>query len=325
MAVPPSRFKIGLFVVIALAAAAVVVIGIGAASVSKDTVRFHTYFDESVHGLDVGAPVKFRGVAIGSVSAIEIAPDQRSVDVVEQIRTEDVRRMGLLEPKTRRLHVPPDMRAQLGSQGITGVKFVSIDIFNPQTNPPPALSFPVPEAYIPAATSVLKTLEETLTTAMEKLPDLIDAVVVITGRVDKVVSQLEKDDLTGKAADALDRADRVLTTLQATLGSVDRAHLGEKASGALEGVTAAVAKLSGVLDRIDGDEGLVASLHRAADAIGGFGSGANAATRELDETLRGVREAAESIRVLADALERDPDMLLKGRAKAKTKANGGAR
>jgi paraquat-inducible protein B len=37
----------------------------------------------------------------------------------------------------------------------------------------------------------------------------------------------------------------------------------------------------------------------------------------MEETLRDVQEAAKSIRKLADALERDPDMLLKGKARNK--------
>ena len=68
----------------------------------------------------------------------------------------------------------------------------------------------------------------------------------------------------------------------------------------------------------DGDDGLVASIRRASDAFGTLGRGAGSTTRELDKTLREVRDAAESIRVLTEAIERDPDMLLKGRAKAKS-------
>ena len=35
--------------------------------------------------------------------------------------------------------------------------------------------------------------------------------------------------------------------------------------------------------------------------------------------MRGIREAAEAVTELAEAIERDPDMLLKGRAKAKAR------
>ena len=325
MAAPTNHFKLGLFVILTVAATIVTAVALGAQSMKKDTVKYHTYFNESVQGLDVGSPVKFRGVTIGYVSAIEIAPDHRHVDVVEELDVVDIKRMGLSEggigKRSRRFHVPPDLRAQLGSQGITGVKFVSIDFFEPSSNPPPELPFAVSENYIPAAPSMMKNLEDTITKAMDKLPELVDAVVGITTRVDRMVAKLEKDDVTGRASETLTHADQVLTGLNRTIASLDRAAIPDKASKTLDDVSKVVAKMNKVLDRVDGDDGLVASVRRASDAFGSLGKGAGATSRELEQTLREVREAAESIRVLADALERDPDMFLKGRA-VKVQAKG---
>jgi paraquat-inducible protein B len=321
MAAPTNHFKLGLFVILAVAATIATTIALGAQSLKKDTVAYHTYFNESVQGLDVGSPVKFRGVTIGFVSAIEIAADHKHVDVVQELDVKDIKRMGLAEEnaigRKTVFHVPPDLRGQLGSQGITGVKFVSIDFFDPKSNPPPPLPFAPPNNYIPAAQSMMKNLEDTITKAMEKLPELVDAVVTITNRVDRMVAQLEKDDVTGKASQTLVHADQVLLGLSATISHFDRAGLPEKTAATLDDVGKAIAKMNKVLDRVDGDDGLVASVRRASDAFGAFGKGANSSTRELDQTLREVREAAESIRLLADTLERDPDMFLKGRAKTK--------
>src|SRR5689334_25420763 len=119
MAVTPSNyFKLGLFVVLALAAAVAMALIVGAQTLNKDTVRYHTYFDESVAGLDVGAPVKFRGVKIGSVAAIDIAPDHRQVDLVTKLEVERSSELGLGGPQKTK--VPPDLRTQIGTQGITG-------------------------------------------------------------------------------------------------------------------------------------------------------------------------------------------------------------
>jgi paraquat-inducible protein B len=325
MASPTNHFKLGLFVILGLAAATVIAIALGAQSMKKETIHYHTYFNESVQGLDVGAPVKFRGVTLGVVSGIDIAPDHRHVDVTSELDVVDIKRMGLAEAgkgSKARILVPPDLRAQLGSQGITGVKFVAIDFFDPRTNPPPQLPFNPPDSYIPAAQSMMKNLEDTMTKAMDKLPELVDAVTVITQRVDRIVAQLEKDDVTGRAARTLTHVDQVLANLGAAIGHFDNSRIGEKAAVTLDGLNVAVAKMNRVLDRVDGEDGLVASLRRASDAVGSFGRGAGSSTRDFDQALREVRDAAESIRMLADELERDPDMLLKGRAKAKS---GGGR
>ena len=53
-----------------------------------------------------------------------------------------------LGPK-RKLFIPPDLRAQLASTGITGVKFVQLDFFAVQTNPPPELPVPGPRELHP--------------------------------------------------------------------------------------------------------------------------------------------------------------------------------
>jgi ABC-type transporter Mla subunit MlaD len=56
---------------------------------------------------------------------------------------------------------------------------------------------------------------------------------------------------------------------------------------------------------------------RATDSIGDLAGGARGVGSELGDTLRSVREAAESIQRLTDALDTDSDMLLKGRAKGR--------
>src|SRR5215213_2917631 len=186
MAAPTNHYKLGLFVILGIAATIMIAVGLGAQSMRKETVTYHTYFNESVQGLDVGSPVKFRGVTIGHVSAIEVAPDHRHVEVIEELDEKDIKRLGLaetnpvghgLKKKELRFSIPPDLRAQLGSQGITGVKFIAIDFFDPKSNPPLPLPFAAADNTIPAATSMMKNLEDTISKAAEKLPELVDAVV----------------------------------------------------------------------------------------------------------------------------------------------------
>ena len=90
---------------------------------SGGTFAAVAYFDESVQGLDVGSPVKFRGVTVGDVSDITIAPDHRHVQVTSDIYVDALRRLGI-----GRARAPPKggsstrcLRMQLVSAGITGV------------------------------------------------------------------------------------------------------------------------------------------------------------------------------------------------------------
>jgi paraquat-inducible protein B len=318
MATPTNYYKLGLFVVLGFAVAVVAAVVFGVAGMGKETTKYHTFFNESVQGLDLGSPVKFRGVTIGHVSAIKIAPDHRLVDVVSELDVADIKRLGLTEtakPKRETTFaIPADLRAQLGSQGLTGVKFIAIDFFDVKSNPPLVLPFETPERYIPAAPSMMKNLEDTITKAMDRLPEMVDAVVMIMGRVDRLLATLEKEDVTGKVGSAMDHAEQVLATMQRALARLDRADLGEKAAATIEQISAAVAKMNKVLDRLDGDKGLIASAKTATDAFGEMGKDGHGTQLDLESTLRDVSEAAEAIRSLATAIERDPDMLLKGKS-----------
>jgi paraquat-inducible protein B len=315
-----SHYKLGLFVILSATAAVLAGVLLGAAGLRKETVRYHSYFNESVQGLDVGSPVKFRGVTIGSVFDIAIAPDHRMVDVVSELDTKEVKRMGLTEAGAKhgsvRFAIPPDLRAQLGSQGITGVKFIAIDFFDVRGNPAPNLPFATPpQHYIPAAPSMMKNLEDSITKAMDRLPEMVDAVVTIMARVDRLLATLEKDDVSGKAASTLLQADVIMKTLHAAIARVDKQNIGGKAATTITELSVAVNKMNAVLDRLSSDKGLLASAERATEAFGDMGRSGRGTQRDFEAMLREVAEAAQAIHALVDALDRDPDMLLKGKSK----------
>jgi paraquat-inducible protein B len=113
--------------------------------------------------------------------------------------------------------------------------------------------------------------------------------------------------------------DQVLTTMQGALARLDKANLGERAAGTIDELHLAVTKMNKVLDRLDGDKGLLASARSATEAFGEMGRSGHGTQRDLEVTLRDVSDAAEAIRSLASALERDPDMLLKGKTKEKVR------
>lgn len=316
---PTNYFKIGLFVLLGMAAAFATAVAFGANQVKRETLAYYTYFNESVQGLDLGSPVKYRGVTIGTVARVEIAPDRRHVQVAAELDMESVRRLGLAETPMNeaspsRFAVPPELRTQLQSQGITGLKFLALDFFNPETNPPPELPFQTPENYIPAAPSLIKSLEDSLTRAADSLPLMAGQISSSLKRIDLMLEDLQKDNLAGKTVVTLENVNGAVTDIRDTLKRIDQAKIPEKAAGTLAKVDAAATRLDAVLRRVDGDNGLVASATRATDAFGDVGRSAHGTTRELDTTLREFREAINAVRDLVESLDRDPDMLLKGRS-----------
>src|SRR5580704_3397314 len=118
MAAPTNHWKLGLFVVTGVVLALTTLTFLGARSLKNQVVSYQTDFDESVQGLDVGSPVKFRGVPVGAVSAIGIAPDRRHVVVTSELAVADLSDLGLAVGKGDKstIRVPPDLRMQVVSQ-----------------------------------------------------------------------------------------------------------------------------------------------------------------------------------------------------------------
>ncbi len=117
MASARVNFSVGLFMTAGLALATLAIIWLGMTSFLRKGELFVTYFDESVQGLGVDSPVKYRGVPVGRVQAIRIAPDYHLIEVVILIDDEHA------GDENRFV----DSVASISNVGITGAMFVEID------------------------------------------------------------------------------------------------------------------------------------------------------------------------------------------------------
>src|SRR5262249_26043459 len=121
-----NHWKLGLFVLAGIATVIATLFWLGARRFQRTPFPAVTSFDEPVQGLDVGSPVKFRGVTVGTVADITIAPDHRHVQVTSDIYVDALARLGLgnRAPRQGEEFVNPLLRIQLVSAGITGVRFL---------------------------------------------------------------------------------------------------------------------------------------------------------------------------------------------------------
>jgi phospholipid/cholesterol/gamma-HCH transport system substrate-binding protein len=113
MASIKTKFTVGLFVIVGLFIAVAAILWLGTSHYFEKGKHYAAYFDESVQGLDKDSSVKYRGVAIGRVDRIDVAPDGTLIEVVMKIESE-------LKPAE-------DLVAQLKSVGITGIMFIELD------------------------------------------------------------------------------------------------------------------------------------------------------------------------------------------------------
>jgi paraquat-inducible protein B len=207
------------------------------------------------------------------------------------------------------------LRVQIASTGLTGTKFLQIDFFDTGGLPPLVLPFPVPENYIPAIPSTMKNLEDAVVRAVDRMPDIARDLGSLLARVGAILDDVNRHDLPGKVEATLDATHQLVASMRRKLDRLPVDELSREAVATLKGASLALAKMERVLDGLDGTDGLFASVQRTSDRFGdAAGSRLEA---NLDETGRDLREAASSVRQLVDALQRDPDMLIKGKAKVR--------
>jgi paraquat-inducible protein B len=295
-----TSFKIGILSVVIIAAALVMALVFGFGLGTNQSVRYRTYFDESVAGLDVGAPVKYRGISIGTVDAVHVGPDGRLVEVTMKV---DAKNAWLL---SKSLTGDNGLRAHVKAPGISGVKLVDLEYLDPASHPPLRLPFAPPENYVPSTPSV--GLEETLATVNDALRGTLH-------RIDGLLDDLGSHEVPAKIATAVASVDHAATDLRSTIGRVNQEHIPARTADTIGRLDVAIGGMQRILERVNGDGGVLAGAEQATRSIDALGARTAGATEGLDRTLRDLGDAARSIRSLADTLERDPDMLLKGRQK----------
>lgn len=290
-----NHWKLGLFVLIGIGVSVGALFWLGAQRFRRDSFPAIAYFDESVQGLDIGSPVKFRGVTLGTVANITIAPDHRNVQVTSDIYVDAVRSLGLgdgmPDPQSGQPFMPENLRVQLVAAGITGVRFLEVNFFDPERYPAPPLPFTAPWNYVPSAPSTLRSLEEAALEFANRLPSLGEqtSVALLEGRetlgsLRRLTDELQGDD--GRLSRLLVRLDSAAAALET---AVREAQPGATAS----------------------------ALRRASASVAGAADGVNSGVGDVREDLRSdlvaLRETLESIRALVESLDRDPSVLVRGR------------
>ncbi len=156
MATRKTKFAVGLFVFVGLAFAIWITIWLGMSRYLEKGQYYVTYFDESVQGLGVDSPVKYRGVFIGRVESIAVAPDSKLIKVILNIESGQ--------------QLDPNIVAQLKSVGITGSMFVELDQKKAdEPDQSPRLGFPSEYPIIASKPSEISGLYGGLNKVLEQI------------------------------------------------------------------------------------------------------------------------------------------------------------
>lgn len=272
-----QKARLGIFVAIGLIVLVGGLVALAGARFTEEREHYTIRYDQagvSLSGLDVGSPVKYSGITVGRVERIRIAPKDISVVEVEISLVEDT-------PVAR------DTQANLGSQGITGLKYIEL------TRGSKAAGLRKPGEQIPPGTAGFDEIAN-------KAGEIADKVSTALDQVNAFVSP----EMQQTVASVLRRTDKLLETVEATLSENREVlkTLGERSAAAMSETERLLAHASSIAQRVDTlvQRG-TPRIERSLEAIA-----------RLLEDLRKSRDDLDAALASADAMMRTADELMRG-------------
>lgn len=257
----------------------------------RDYNKYLAYFDESVAGLNANAPVKYRGVAVGRVTQIGLAPDGSGRVLLRLIVDETV-------------PVKEDTFAMLRMQGLTGLAQVELSGGSLEA---PLLRAKPPEKYPMIATrpSMIARLDTALTSVLGSLnrtSENINALTDAEMRASLKRAFANVETTTRVLAEQMPVLEETLKSAAATSAEVGKlAKRLNQTAGAVESMANDIAKTSGSA------RGVV------EDARGGLDQFSGQTLPEVNALVAEMRDLATSLKRVSGELQQDPSALVFGR------------
>jgi phospholipid/cholesterol/gamma-HCH transport system substrate-binding protein len=277
-------------------------------------VRFRDA-DVSLSGLEPGSPVKYSGIQVGRVEAVRIDPDDVSVILVELSLDEGT-------------PVAEDSKANLGVQGITGLKYVELSRGSRNAR------VREPGEEIPPGTSTLDNLTQKADQIATKVNVVLDRLADLAGpdMKDRIGSLMESTDEFLRTVNTVLRDNREAlaslatsvrgTAEQARMLTTELATTAKRANGLLAEATIMLRNSRGTPKQLNAFlEQAAAVLKESRGLLGPDGLQRTVARintllgqthQQLVDTVGMLRETAENASALSERLRDDPSLLLLG-------------
>jgi paraquat-inducible protein B len=322
--------RVGILLLLGVAGVVGLLLFLGRGRVSPRTgEEFETYFSETVEGLTVGSPVKYRGVALGQVTEIGLVSaayggrergkfTPASFGLVFVRFVIDRRRLG--EGPDPATAVQLGLRVRLATQGLTGLTYLELNFVDPSQFP--AMEVPWEPSYpnIPSVPSTLNQLQTAAQAVLAKL-DSVDVVALSAG-VQRVLDDLHGQLTSGDAHVAVTSIAELANTLRDRVQAADLPGLAADLRATADGVRRAadgpttrelLVNADRTFDRLADSAArlppLIAALEQTARRVDSSVADVRA---DLAPILRDARTAMVNIRDASESLRRYPAGALLG-------------
>lgn len=305
-----SYFKIGIFVIAAvvIGVLGVVVLGAGALFQKKSIVE--TYIDESVQGLDVGSPVKFRGVPVGRVEDITLTSVEyrtRLQYVLVRISiSSNMFQFPVNEPSSPALRRELDrgFRVRMAAQGLTGVAYLEADYLDPERNPPLRIDWKPDYPYIPSTRSRITQLSE----AVERILRNVEEINIpqITASIEKSLAAMTKLAESANLDKVGGQVNALLNEVRETNRQVGALVSNPELKNAIANASATAGRARQIIERAEKPVNqFLADMPQATESLNRLVKRLDAVANDLPQTSGELRQTIQRMNRLIANQQRD--------------------
>jgi paraquat-inducible protein B len=316
-----STTSIGLFIVTGVALGVTGLLLFSSSKMFSQSRDLIVYFDESLNGLSEGAPVKYRGVTIGSVKRVMVGFNQATNDyampVIIEVQEKLLReRLGdaieVFTENSLEERIKQGLRASLQTESlVTGVLYVDV---RPNPSAPPPVFHQLRKIYpeLPTESTQIQKLFDNL--ASLDIKSIETNLNSLLGKLDTTVAALHMAEINRGITN-------LLTTVNQLVAASDITNALAGIRPTLDQYRDLGAKLTSRVDPLaDSITNTLAEANRALAQIRGAGENLRAVRapdspvrNDLDLALQQLAGAAQSISSLVDFLKQHPNALISGR------------
>ena len=299
-------FKIGLFVIGATIIGIIGLVALGVGTVFQSKNLLETYIEESVQGLDVGSPVKFRGVLVGKVDEITLTSveykSRRQYVLVRLDISSNLFPFPISDHDNAalRAELARGFRVRLAAQGLTGVAYLEADYLNPLRNPPLEIDWRPKHPYIPSAQSRITQVS----VAVERILNNFEQINIpqLTGSVEKSLAAMTKLAEGANLEKIGIQANALLGEIRDTNRQLSHLVNAPELKQALSDTGSAAASARQILERAEKPlTDMVADLPRATDSINRLVTRLDSVSADLPQTTAQLLQTLRQLNRLINA------------------------
>ena len=321
MASKTTKFSVGIFVIVGLFLGVAFILYFGFSDLLKEGTLYAAYFDESVQGLDKDSAVKYRGVTVGRVESINVAPDDTLIEVI--LNTEE------------NIKLEENIVAQLKPVGITGIMFVELDrIQDDEQMISPTLSFKPRYPVLKTKPSELKKTFDTLENILNQINSLdikgiSDRSILTLDNLNKTISDLQMDEISSNIQATFNRFHQIIDPAQWEALMKTTQSAGKSLDALILNMNRTVMTADGAIGRVDGIirqneadltraiQNFTASMEKAnlfmsqgTNMMNQTGQTVEGIQRQIMTTLQNLEQASRNLNRTMEQLADQPSALI---------------